>query len=133
MQGADQPAATAVTDEQGRYSLSLETEGLYHLLISPAINSGFANAVVNDLLLGGQPIVQNVVLISGASVLSGTVRDGQGRPISNIGIRILEQESGTEIAWVGSDEYGRYEVALAEGIYNLDVFPYIPGIGCAAA
>jgi len=119
LQGEDTTTAEVLTDANGLYSAEISVAGTYNLIFSPPVDSGYSNNVVNDLVISTVNIIQNVVLIDGASVLSGIVRDGHGNPISNIGLKVNDLVSGTAMGTVYSDVNGAYSVSLANGSYEI--------------
>ncbi|MGX1203678.1 carboxypeptidase regulatory-like domain-containing protein, partial [Marinobacter sp. MBR-105] len=114
------PAATAVTDSNGQYALEALEPGLYNLVVAPSVESGFGNTLISNVDVGDGASQRNVVLVESASVLSGTVLDGEGRPISGIELTINEQSSGTAVGKVVSDDAGYYELPLAPGVYEIE-------------
>ncbi|MBU3004321.1 carboxypeptidase regulatory-like domain-containing protein [Paraglaciecola arctica] len=120
VQGEDESSAVVTTDNAGQYLFDVPA-GTYDLALSPLVSSGYASTAVTSILVGSVDVTHNVVLIDNASILNGVVRDGEGLPISNILLTINDQISGTKIANVLSDENGTYSVALADGIYEVDV------------
>jgi len=119
-QGADEASATITTDSAGQYLFDV-TAGTYDFVITPLVSSGYASTGVTGIIVDSSDVIQNIVLIDNASVLSGVVRDGTGAPISNVQLKINDQASGTAIATLISDINGGYSVGLANGTYEIDV------------
>jgi len=121
LQGEDAAMVEVITDVNGLYSAEISATGTYNLIFSPPIDSGYSNNVVNDLVISTANITQNVVLIDGASILNGIVRDGHGNPISNIQLTVNDLVSGTAMGTVYSDINGAYSLSLANGSYEIDI------------
>ena len=120
VQGEDEASAAVTTDSSGQYLLDVSA-GSYDLVITPLIISGYASTGVTGIIVDASDVIQNVVLIDNASVLSGVVRDGTGTPISNIRLTVNDQASGTAIATLISGVNGGYSIGLANGNYEVDV------------
>ena len=110
----------SVTGIDGNYTFSVDN-GTYDLAVIPPVDSGFASSPVAGILVSDQDVIQNIVLISGARTITGTVRMPDGTPASNIRLRFKDQTSNALIADAASDTDGTYSVPLADGTYKIDV------------
>ena len=119
------------TDASGHYSITV-SNGSYNLSIAPSLASGLANSVVNGIAVTGADVLQNVILVQEANLLSGTVRNSAGAPASNIRLKVNDQASNTPIANILSDANGHYSVPLASGTYEIDV-QYAYGLASSIA
>jgi len=116
----DGSLGTATTDTNGSYSFEVAEIGLYDLVVAPPVESGFGNTVVPNIDVRSNDVSQNIVLVENAAILSGTVHDGSGNPISGIHLTVSEQASGTEVGQLVSDASGAYAIAVASGTYEID-------------
>lgn len=118
---SDQSAAgEAVTDGNGRYSISLNN-GTYGLVISPPGDSGFASSSVSDIVIAGANVQQDVVLISGASQYSGVVRGLGGVALAGANVAIYDSQRNTQIASPAPRADGGFSASLAPGDYSVTV------------
>jgi hypothetical protein len=120
VQGEDESSAIVTTDNAGQYLFDVSV-GTYDLAITPSVSSGYASTGVTSIIIDASDVIQNIVLINNASVLSGIVRDGNGSPISNIQLTMNDQASGTKVATLTSDVNGAYSFSLADGSYEIDI------------
>jgi len=108
---------TDTTDGSGQYSFTVGDD-TYDIQVTAPVASGFADALVQNIVVSGSNVTQNVVLIEQSYILSGTVYASDGiTPVS--GIRIYWQDVNPPEDEVGdtTDINGYYEVTLPAGVY----------------
>jgi hypothetical protein len=116
--GTTTVVASATTDSQGRYSLSLPA-ATYDLRVTPPAGSGFGQETIQDVVLNANK-QQDIVLVSGGgAVLSGTVRGYGGAAVSGVSITAQIQPSFQTVATATSDANGQYSMSLTPGAYRL--------------
>ena len=110
-----------VTDVSGQYSFSVD-DGTYRLLIQPPGASGFLDSVVNDIVIDGGNITQNVVLLAGAITLSGVVYGpDETTPASRILVKLYEQATDTFVGESLTDTSGEYSISVSAGLFMIEI------------
>lgn len=120
VQGDSISTATFNTDQFGNYSFIIG-DGTYYVKVTPPPASVFSYAIVNNIVVSGADVTQDVVLVHATATVSGVARDWSGRGVYGVTIRFNEQTSNTLAMQVVSDEFGAYSVSLSDGTYEVDV------------
>ncbi|ABM02115.1 PKD domain containing protein [Psychromonas ingrahamii 37] len=117
-----------ITDSQGLYHFPMLADGTYYLTVTPPQSSGFPSSSAEQIVIAGNDVQHNVVLLGSAVKLSGYLKDSQGRVIDNTQITLHGQESSDQIGNpVYTDSTGYYEFSVAPGEYKLK--PYLSPYG----
>lgn len=77
--------------------------------------------MMNVVTIAGGDVVQNVVLIAGATMLRGTVRLPDGAPAHGVYVCAVQAGAQVEAGRVATGEDGAYAFALAAGTYNVNI------------
>jgi hypothetical protein len=120
--GTSTPVATSVTDAAGAFALLLADQ-TYDLRVTPPEDSGFVQQLVANLVLDGADRRHDVVLVSRAGVLAGTVVGHASAPVPGASITAFEAQAGLTVATSSSNDVGRYALELSPGEYRLVVQP----------
>jgi hypothetical protein len=114
---------SSITDASGNYAITVNN-GSYNLLIAPPLVSELANSVVNGVAVNNADVIQTVVMVQQAVLLSGVLRLPDGTAVNGVEITILEQTSGTEVGQMTTGLDGSYSFPVSPGVYKIDLFGY---------
>lgn len=121
---------TVNTDEAGNYLAQGLAPGSYSVTASA---SGFASQTQTALVSSNQTATANFALIAETGNISGTIRDGNGDPItgSNIFVRVFDG-NGLLVKSITAEPDGTYSIIdLAPGNYT--VVAQAPGFAASSA
>ncbi|MCB2154830.1 fibronectin type III domain-containing protein [bacterium] len=111
---------STTTNASGFYALSVG-DGTYNLRVSPPTGSGYFESDVNDIVVDGADVTQNVVLLAEAGVLCGTVFAADGvTSVSAIEVAASGGGLSSQVKTV-SDANGYYELHVPPGVYSLHI------------
>jgi hypothetical protein len=101
--------ATPTTGVVGRYAVTdLPTPGTYLLTFE---KEGFGTQTVAlELLAGESRTGVDVTLVGGTGSIAGTVRDGAGRPVGDVVVRVLGGPSEAETRTLTAGQPGTYRI-----------------------
>lgn len=107
--------STAYTDSRGNYQLSNLTAGTYDVRLT--LDGVDADRSVTITALDGTAVTANLSIALSAS-LAGVVYDGQGNPIANATVALMQ--SGELIDSLSTDSNGHYSFYIVQpGTYTL--------------
>lgn len=132
-------AEVAIYNQQKQYLSSVSTQsdgaylfehiraGDYFIGVTPPPESGLGSPMLQAISVADRDVVHLITLISDALILSGYLKDSQGRVIDNIQLSLHQQTTGNQVGnSVKTDTLGYFEFAVAPGTYKLrpliDVF-----------
>jgi hypothetical protein len=118
LDGTSTVAAASVTDAAGEFDLLLADQ-TYDLRVTPPEDSGFVLQLVSNLVLDGADRRHDVVLVSRAGVIGGTVRGYATAPVPQALVSAVDTQAGQNVATTLSDELGRYALDLGPAGYRL--------------
>ncbi|MEY2931738.1 MAG: hypothetical protein RL033_2487, partial [Pseudomonadota bacterium] len=104
------------------FQLQLE-DGSYDLRITPPEGSGFAEQVVEGVVLVGADRRHDVVLVAAPVAVRGSIFGYARAPVVGAAVHLLEQSSGTSVAAGTTDASGHYELPCSPGTYVLSALP----------
>ena len=124
--------ASITTETDGKFSFNL-VDGVYSLQLTPNSSSNLSASRVNGINIDGNNVEQNIVLISGTNVLSGTISTYEGVAVQNASIRAYSDSNPNASVSTNTDSNGFYSVSLSAGTYRLIINGIdsntIPGLG----
>lgn len=112
--------ASAITDGQGRYQLTLAA-GSYDLVFNPP-SSLHRAAQVRRGIAG--PATINITLLAGVSITGTVYRDASKQnPFANVAIYAFNRDNWEGFGLPPTDGQGRYQIALTPGTWDLTFTP----------
>ncbi|TQV72889.1 S8 family serine peptidase [Aliikangiella marina] len=122
-----QALQSVMTAADGSYEFQYLSSGEYLIGVTPPSNSDFSAPPLDTILIQDEDLVHWITLIGDANVLSGHLKDLQGRAIDNVQVSLHLQTTGNQVGnRVTTDQNGYFEFPVAPGTYKLrpliDVF-----------
>ena len=112
-----QTGGGSATDENGRYRMSLQP-GTYDINVNPPQDSPFVPQRIESVQVTSDRNLD--IQLERGSVLTGLITDPSGTPLSDVFINARNPETQTG-GGSGTDEDGRYRMALLPGIYEINI------------
>ena len=111
-------AAQSTTAANGGYSLSA-ADGSYNMLVVPPDDiSVYANSPINGIEVAGNDVTQDVLLVTGGSVLSGVVRLPDGTPVQGVQVTLYQQDGSGQVGDMKTGSDGVYTFSVTPGSYK---------------
>jgi len=119
--------ASVTTPADGAYLFENMLAADYYIGVTPPADSGLGNPTLQPISVADRDVVHLITLIGDALMLSGHLKDSQGRVIDNIQVSLHQQTTGNQVGnSVRTDALGYFEFSVAPGTYKLrplvDVF-----------
>jgi len=118
--GESEALTTVTTNASGFYTVTV-ADNVYNLGVAAPSGSSFGSSTVNNLVVSGSNVTQNIILMAGSKSLSGTVYDGNGQLLANVKLHAIDQVSNVGVTTVVSDSNGTFSVGLGAGTYKIAV------------
>jgi hypothetical protein len=119
--GTTSAVAQSTTDTSGHYALAVQP-GTYDLRVTPPAGSGFGQEIIQDIEVTADRQYDVILLSSGATGVSGTVRGLGGEPIGGANVYAYSSDSGQFLTSTTTGADGHYSLALSAGSLRLDFF-----------
>jgi hypothetical protein len=119
--------ASVTTAADGGYLFENMLAGDYFIGVTPPADSGLSSPILQAISVADRDVVRLITLIGDALIMSGYLKDSQGRVIDNIQVSLHIQTTGNQVGnSVRTDALGYFEFSVAPGTYKLrpliDVF-----------
>jgi len=111
---------SVLTAADGSYAFAGLKAGNYYIGVTPPAGSDFQATPLEMLTLNADDLVHWVSLIGDAKVLSGYLKDSQGRAIDQVQVSLHMQTTGNQVGNpVTTTQNGYFEFKVAPGTYKL--------------
>lgn len=108
------------TPTGGSYLFENMRAGDYFIGVTPPANSGLGSPTLQPISVADRDVVHLITLIGDAKILSGYLKDSQGRVIDNIQVSLHQQTTGNQVGnSVRTNALGYFEFSVAPGTYKL--------------
>jgi len=121
--GESEALLAVTTNSSGYYSVTV-ADNVYNLGVAAPSGSSFGSSTVNNLIISGSDVTQNIILMAGSKTLSGIVYDGNGQPLANVKLAVIDQISNVGITSIISAANGTFSVGLGAGTYKINLQDY---------
>jgi len=116
----------------GSYLFKAVSAGDYYIGVTPPRQTNFSSPPLQSISITDKDVVHLIGLIGDAAILSGYLKDNQGRVIDNVEVSLHIQTTGNQVGnRVRTDDSGYFQFAVAPGTYKLrpviDVFNSLQG------
>jgi len=115
------------TQSDGSYLFKYVSTGDYYIGVTPPSHTNFSSPPLQSISIADKDVVHLIGLIGDAAILSGYLKDNQGRVIDNVEVSLHMQTTGNQVGnKITTDDTGYFQFAVAPGTYKLrpiiDVF-----------